>query len=482
MPGMVLRDAHRLALADRVGNALVSYVVYLRQVIFPARLAIPYPIVSAGQPPWKVCLAFVILAAISAGVIAFHKKRPCLLAGWLWYLGMLVPVIGILQISKDSAHADRYTYLPQIGLALGGTWAVADWSAGWKHRRLILGALMGAVITALMVIGHRQTSYWKDSESLWTHTLSCTSSNMVAYDNLAADLVQKGRLRDAIAQYQNALEIAPNDEGTRNNLGAALLVNNDLEGAIAQCRKVIEFNPAYENAHCNLGIALAREGNLEEAIGQYREALDLQPDDETALKNLGDALLKSGQLDEALTQCRKALDLHPEDEEARSNLGRALMQKGDLEEAIVCYQQMLSTNPLSAEAYANLGLAFFKKSEIKQAIDSWRRALEIKPDQVLVLNNLAWLLATTPDASLRDGAKAVALAKQADQLGGGANPMILHTLAAAYAETGNYELAAATARRGLELAVAQKNDALAATLRREILLYEAGKPEREAPP
>jgi tetratricopeptide (TPR) repeat protein len=479
MPGMVLGDAQRLALADRVGNALVSYGVYLRQMIFPARLAIPYPIAPTGQPPWKVCLALVILAAISAGVIAFRKKRPCLLTGWLWYLGMLVPVIGILQISKDSAHADRYTYLPQIGLALAGTWAVADWSAGWKYRREILGALMTAVIAALMVSGHRQTSYWKDSESLWTHTLSCTSSNMVACDNLAADLAQKGRLNDAIAQYQNALEIAPDDEGTRNNLGAALFLNNDLEGAIAQYRKVIELNPAYENAHCNLGIALARKGNVEEAIAQYREALDLKPDDESALRNLGDALLKSGQLDEAPAQYRKALDLNAEDEEARSNLGRALLQKGDLEQAIVCYQQTLKLNPRSADAYDNLGLAYFKKSEIKRAVDAWQQALQIKPDQLYVLNNLAWLLATTADASLRDGAKAVALAKRADQLSGGGDPMILHTLAAACAETGSYELAAATARRGLELAVAQKNDALAATLQKEIKLYESGSPARD---
>jgi tetratricopeptide (TPR) repeat protein len=515
LPGMLLRDVPQLTLADRIGNALVSYVVYLRQMIFPAGLAIPYPIASAVKPPWKVALALVILAGISAAVIAVRKKRPCLLIGWLWYLGMLVPVIGIIQISKDAAHADRYTYLPGIGLALAGTWAAADWSAEWKHRRVILGGLMMAVIGALMVCGHLQTTYWKDSASLWTHALSCASANIVARDNLAAALVQKGEVEDGILQYRKALEIKPDDAGSRNNMGIALFVTGDLEGAIAEYRKVIEFNPAYEDAHYNLGIALFQKGNLEGAIAQYRTALELKPDDENAHKNLGDALLKQGKLDEAAAQYRKALDIHSDDLEAHYSLGKALLrkgdldgamacfqksaepspdpltrwnrlgdallQKGDLEEAMVCYQQAIKINPRSAEAYANLGLAFFKKAEIKQAMDSWQQALEIKPDQLYVLNNLAWLLATTPDASLRDGAKAVALAARADQLSGGGNPMMLHTLAAAYAEEGSYGLASATARRGLALAAEQKNEALAATLQKEIKLYEAGAPVREAP-
>ncbi|MGD1083255.1 MAG: tetratricopeptide repeat protein [Verrucomicrobiota bacterium] len=168
--------------------------------------------------------------------------------------------------------------------------------------------------------------------------------------------------------------------------------------------------------------------------------------------------------------------------DSRFRLGNDFLHKQNLGEAIVCYQEAMRINPLSADACANLGLAYFKKGEIQEAMGAWQQALEIKPDQLHVLNNLAWLLATTPDASLRDGARAVALAAQADQLSGGGNPMILHTLAAARAETGDYALAATTAQRGLELAVAQKNDALAATLQKEVQLYETRKPVREAPP
>ncbi|MGA3182464.1 MAG: tetratricopeptide repeat protein [Verrucomicrobiota bacterium] len=225
--------------------------------------------------------------------------------------------------------------------------------------------------------------------------------------------------------------------------------------------------------------ALLKQGKLDEAAAQYRKALDIHSDDLEAHYSLGKALLRKGDLDGAMACFQKSAEPSPDPLTRWNRLGDALLQKGDLEEAMVCYQQAIKINPRSAEAYANLGLAFFKKAEIKQAMDSWQQALEIKPDQLYVLNNLAWLLATTPDASLRDGAKAVALAARADQLSGGGNPMMLHTLAAAYAEEGSYGLASATARRGLALAAEQKNEALAATLQKEIKLYEAGAPVRE---
>ena len=157
VPSLVVTDASRLPLLERLGNALVSYGVYLWQMVYPAGLAAPYPNPPNGQPLWKVCLAFVLLAGISAGVILCRNKRPFLLTGWLWYLGMLFPVIGIIQISPDASHADRYTYLPGIGLAIAAIWAAADGSAGWKHRRLALGGLMMAVVGALMVRGHIQS-------------------------------------------------------------------------------------------------------------------------------------------------------------------------------------------------------------------------------------------------------------------------------------------------------------------------------------
>jgi tetratricopeptide (TPR) repeat protein len=337
-----------------------------------------------------------------------------------------------------------------------------------------------------------------------------------AHYNLGDAYLQKGHLDEAITQYQKALQLKPDYAAAHNNLGNALLQKGRVDEAMSQFQLALQINPDYSDAHYNLGVAVFRNGNLEAAIAQYRKALEIRPEDTTVLNTLGDALLLRGQLDEALAQYRKALEIKPGDPGVLYRMGRVLLRKGDLDaamacfpksapanpdpvtnwsnlagvllqngdfqEAIVCLQQALKINPRSADVSANLGLAFLKNGQFKEAMDAWQHALEIKPDQIYVLNNLAWLLATTRDASLRDGAKALVLAKQANQLSGDANPMILHTLAAACAETGSYSLAADTGRRALDLALGQKNDALAAMLQKEIKLYEAGTPLRDATP
>ena len=515
VPGLVVMDAHRLPLLERIGNAVVSYAIYLGQMVFPVGLAIPYPNPPNGQPIGKVCLAFVLLAAISAGVVVWRKKRPCLLAGWLWYLGMLVPVIGIIQISPDASHADRYTYLPGIGLAMAVTWAVADASAGWRYRRVVLGGLMMAVIGALTVCAHSQTSYWKDDESLWRRALACTSGNYVAEHNLGNALVKHGKLDDAIEHFQKALVIQPGLAEPRYNLANALFKQGNLEEAAAQYRKLLEIQPGNAEAFNNLGNALAMQGDNEAAIAQYQKALEIQPRYGDAHYNLAQVLLQQGKLDAAIVQYRKSLETEPYNAEAQSGLGKALflkadfdgamacfdkaaalgpdpvagwrklgddfLQKEDWQIAIACYQRAVKINPRDAEAAAGLGMACFKKGEAKEAIASWRHALAIYSGQISVLNNLAWLLATTSDPSLRNGTEAVALATQASQASGGGNPVILHTLAVAYAAEGNYRLAAATARRALQLAVGQKKDTLAATLQQEVKLYEASTPPGNAP-
>jgi Tfp pilus assembly protein PilF len=327
---IILTNAHHLPFFERLGNALVSYVVYVRQMVFPSGLATPYPIVPNGQPPWKVCLAFVVLAAVSAAMLAWRKKRPYLLTGWLWYLGMLVPVIGIIQISPDAAHADRYTYLPEIGLAVAGIWAAEDWSAEWKHRRLVLGGLMTAVIAALAVCAHIQTSYWKDGESLWTRALACTSSNSVAHNNMGLAFAKNGEVEKAIGQFRQALEIHPDDGEVRYNLGVCFFVKGDLDEAVTQYRKALETAPDNAQIHNNLGTALFAKGFEDEAIVQFHKSVEIQPGYADAHYNLGNALLKHGKLDEAIEQYRKTLEINPDYEQARYNLEGALFLKGDI--------------------------------------------------------------------------------------------------------------------------------------------------------
>ena len=518
--GNAVVSVESVSLPARIGNVLVSYLVYLRQMVWPAGLAVFYPYPENSYPPWEIALAFLLLAGISGGFLACWRRCPWLLAGWLWYLGMLVPVIGIVKIGAF-AHADRYTYLPQIGLYVLLTWAVADWGARWKLGRAWLGGLMIGAMGALMVCAGIQTSYWKDDETLWRRALACASGNYIACNNLGNVLVKQGKLEEAIAHFQKALEILPgypearsNLAKARYNLGNALFKQGRLEEALAQYRASLAIEPANAEALNNLGNALATKGDDDAAIAQYQKALALQPGYSDALFDLGHVLLKQGKLDEALLQFHKLVEIKPHDAETQNDLGKALLQKGDFdgamacfdqaaaltsdpvanwcklgdgflqkenwEVAISCYQRALKINPRHADACASLGLAFFKKGEAREAVDSWRRALAIYPDQVSVLNNLAWLLATTTDTSLRDGPKAVALAKQASQLSGAGNPVILHTLAVAYAAEGSYGLAADTARRALELAVEQKKDALAATLQKEITLYEANTPPRPA--
>jgi tetratricopeptide (TPR) repeat protein len=468
-------DSQRQPFLERIGNALVSYGIYLRQMVFPAGLAIPYLNPPNGLPFWKVALAFAVLAAISMLVLACWKKRPYLLVGWLWYLGMLVPAIGFVQISYY-AHADRYTYLPGIGLVLAGTWALGDGSLGWKHRRAGLGGLMAAVVGVLMVCAWIQTGYWKSNEILWIHALDCTTGNHVAQNNLGDALRQKGRMDDAITHYEEALQIAPDYAEAHNNLGLALFQKGSVDEAMTHLQKAAQIAPHDAAAQNNLGYTLLQMGRVDEAITHCQQALQTRPDFAEARNNLGNALGQKGRVDEAITQFQQALQINPALAEAHNNLGNALRQKGRVDEAISQYQMALQINPAFANAHNNLGSALGRKARVEEAIACYQKALEIKPDFAEARNNLAWLLATCPKASLRNGNKAVELARQANGLTGGKNPAILKTLAAAFAEAGRFSEAMETAQRALHLAEAQSKTNLAGQLQAQLKLYQAGSP------
>ena len=261
----------------RIGNALISSVAYLGQFFCPLGLAAFYPRPGLDLPIWKICGAFFILAAITAGSWACRRRYSYLLMGWLWYLVVLLPAIGLVQVGIG-AMADRFSYLPHIGLCIALVWGAAEllrrrpfWQSAW-------GIAAASVLAALMGCAWRQTSFWRDSETLWTHTLACTSQNFVAHNCLGQALADRNRWGEAIAEYREALEIKPDSADALNNLGLALFRLQRLPEAIVEYRKALEIEPDHAKAHNNLAVVLAGRGCLGEAIKHYHKALELKPD------------------------------------------------------------------------------------------------------------------------------------------------------------------------------------------------------------
>jgi protein O-mannosyl-transferase len=366
----------QLPVSARISNALIAYVVYIGQMFWPAGLAVFYPHPENRLPVWDISLAVIVLVGITAAAFVFRKKAPYFVTGWLWYLGMLVPVIGLVQVGWQG-HADRYTYLPQIGLYIAVTWAVADLTRSWRFQRMALGAAALVVVGVLSWRGWLQTSYWRDSETLFTHALAVTTNNDVALNNLGIIFLDKGQLDDAISKLQ--------------------------------------------------------------------AAIDLRPENAPAHDNLAKALLRKGQVTEAMVHYRKFLEIEPGNVEARNTLGTALIQQG----------------------------------KVREAIDQWQEALAIQPENGNASSNLAWVFATSPEDSIRDGTRAVELGEKALRISGGKIPMIHRVLAAAYAESGRFADAIETAQRGAELATNQGNPALAAELESNVALYQSGTPLRD---
>ncbi len=371
-------------------NAPVAYVTYLAKLIYPSRLVVIYPLPKEGRELWEVFDSLLLLAAISAGAWLLRRKRPYLLTGWLWFLGMLVPVAGVMQIFNQ-AYADRYTYLPQIGLCIAATWMAADWAGERRYRRATLGVAAGLILCALLVACWRQTGYWRESETLWTHTIACTQDNFNAHNYLGNALFDEGRTEEAITEWREALEINTNAV-TLNNLGRALLKEGRADEAIAQFREALQLIPAYVAPRNNLGVALFNEGHTQEAIDELREALQIDPADLEAEINLGDAMLNQGRLEDAVTHYRAALQINPDLATTHNGLGAALYHLGRTDEAIAEYRKALQMKPAYAEAHYNLALALSQKGQLEQAIGEFREALRIDPSLPMPDKNLAILL------------------------------------------------------------------------------------------
>ena len=393
-----IQSFEQISLSLRVGNALISYVAYLGQMFWPLGLAVLYPFTAGGVGVSEVVLSLGLLAGISTGVFVLRRRRPYFLTGWLWYLIMLAPVIGIVQVGAQ-ARADRYTYLPQIGLYLLLTWAAADLCAGWRHRRVVLGGLSTVILVALIFCARAQTSYWRNSESLWTHTLVCTSDNFIGQNGLGNALLKKGSVDEAIAHFQRALQIKPDYVEAHNNLGNALFKKGNVEEAITHYQKAQQIKPDYADIRNNLAVALAKVhgdyantlvqmGRDDEAIGEFRKALELFPDFADARHGLALILLQKGQVDEAIAQFQKIQEQYPDNAMAYFDLGNACFQNGQMDEAVAYYQRALKIKPDDVSACNNLGMALLERGMVDEAITQFREALVLQPDFALARTNL----------------------------------------------------------------------------------------------
>jgi protein O-mannosyl-transferase len=294
----------------RIANALVSYVTYLGQFLFPVGLALSYPHPGNSLPLWQVAAAILVLLGITVAAVWWRRRYPYLLVGWLWYVGMLVPVIGLVQVGQN-ARADRYTYLAQIGLGVAVAWGIAQAVAARPRLRPACGAAAVLVLSVLAACGWQQTSYWRDSKTLWTRSLACTERNHLAHANLALVLLEEGHSDEGIAHLQEALQIRPDYAKGHGNLALALTRANRTDEATLHYQKALALRPNDAIAHNNFGALLLQCGRLDEAIAHYRQAMEIDPQYPSAHTNLGLALYQAGQMAEAATELREAVRLRP---------------------------------------------------------------------------------------------------------------------------------------------------------------------------
>jgi tetratricopeptide (TPR) repeat protein len=464
----------------RIKNAFVSLIVYLWDMIWPSRLAVFYPHPKNFLPVGNVFLAIVLIAAITAFAFRLAKTRPYMVVGWLWYLVMLVPVIGILQVGLQ-AHADRYTYLPQIGLYIALTWAIADMSVSWPRRNGILIGVATVVIATFVYCARIQASYWRDSESLWRHALAVTPDNVIARHNLGFALGTKGRLDEATMHVERALQFDPDFAAAHNNLAIILTKKGRLDEAVAHYQTALRIKPDDAVAQYNLASVFIKKGALDEAIAHYQKAIQINPEYAEAHNNLGNLFLQEGHLDEAAAHYREALKIKPGHTVARNNLALILFQKGNVDDAIACWQKSLTIEPKNRDALNNLGVALLKMGKPREAIVEWQKILQFQPNSADPRISIAWVLATSPHAELRDGSRALHLAQEAQQLSHENSPIVYRTLAAALAECGRFNEAVEAAQHGLELASIRHDSQLMKKLQNEIDLYRTGSPLREDP-
>jgi Flp pilus assembly protein TadD len=352
-----------LTLGARSENAMISYCRYLGKLFWPTDLAVFYP--HPGHWPVElVLLAGGLILGITVVLYVERGRYPFMLMGWLWYCGTLVPVIGLVQ-AGEVAMADRFTYVPSLGVLIIVIWGAYELTRRWRYHKIALSVAGWVVIVLCLGLTRQQLGYWQDGETLFRHALEVTENNNFAHNGLGTALFKKGQIDGAINQFQEAIRLKPGFPGfarAHNNLGVALNKTGQIDEAMRQFQEAIRLVPDDASFHNNLGTALGRKGQTDEAIRQFQEAIRLKPDFVEAHYNLGIALGWKGQTDEAISQYQEAIRLKPDYAEIHNDLGAALGMKGEIDEAISQYQEAIRLKPDYAEAHKNLAHALEMKN------------------------------------------------------------------------------------------------------------------------
>jgi tetratricopeptide (TPR) repeat protein len=416
----MMRDLAGLSFNARLGNALVSYARYLGKMFWPSNLCAFYP--HPGHWPLEeVLFATLLVLCISLMAFILRHQRPYLFTGWFWFVGTLVPVIGLVQVGAQSM-ADRYTYIPSVGILMVLVWETCRMTRKWRCQNIALGATTGVLAFVCIALTRHQIGYWKDGVTVWQRAIAVTRNNYAAhnmlgrawflqrqvneairelqevvrlnpdfaeaYCNLGRAYVSQGQLDEAIAYYQKALDVRPDYVAAHNSLGSLLLQKGRADQVMIHCQRALELEPDNVTAHNNLGFAFSLMGRLDEAAAQLQKVVEIQPDNEVAQNNLGSVLLRMGRVDEAIGHFHSALNLQPNSAETHNNLAGALLSKRQMDEAIHEFQEAARLQPDGPEIHRNLGYALGRQGRLDEAIRELQEALRLKPDYAEASNDL----------------------------------------------------------------------------------------------
>jgi tetratricopeptide (TPR) repeat protein len=496
-------------MTQRIPNVIYAYAEYLKKMLWPADLSVFYPM-NLARPLGMILLDGALLSLITAGVYCLRRASRYLIVGWLWYLGTLVPVIGIIHVGEQSM-ADRYTYFPLIGIFIMGAWAGFHLLGGSAPGRSVLLVLAGLMIGGCVIVTSHQLRYWTDSTSLFEHALKVTSGNYIAHQSIGSVLVEQGKIKEATDHFREAVRMKPRFAEAESDLGLALVFQGKTEEGIEHYRKALQTKPNLQKTHYNLGRALESQNKLEEACQEYQEAValdgqylaarealalaltrqekyaeaidqflaltNLNPQDANAHFNLARCFEKLGKDSDAKIHLSAVVALTPSDAEAREQLGMLLAKGNELEEAINQFTQALEIKP-TASAHYEIALAQVMRGDRAKASAHYREAIRLKPDWPLPMNDLAWILATAPERELRNGEEAIKLAERACALGK-EEARFYGTLDAAYAEAGRFADALQAAGRAKSLAIASGQKEVLTAAEKRMELYRHSTPFRQ---